>query len=109
MLRVQDRNTGAPVTFILTGLYAERQSPASAASYWQLNSIPASGSVNGTGAASGYTTYGPLVVSPSMFPGRLAEGTGTWVAQPDMAAFSAAHLSAISIEGDLELCSAASP
>ncbi|HEY1667903.1 MAG TPA: FtsX-like permease family protein [Trebonia sp.] len=105
VLRVQDRNTGAPATFIITGLYAERQSPASAASYWQLNSIPASGSVSGTGAGSGYTTYGPLVVSPSMFPGRLTAGTGTWVAQPDMAAFSAAHLSAISIEGDSTLLS----
>ncbi len=97
VLRVQDQDTGAPVTFILTGLYAERQSPASVASYWQLNSIPASGSVNGTGSASGYTTYGPLVVSPSMFPGRLAEGTGTWVAQPDMAGFNAAHLFGISV------------
>ena len=97
VLRVQDEDTGAPVTFILTGLYAERQSPSSLASYWQLNSIPASGSVNGTGSASGYTTYGPLVVSPSMFPGRLAEGTGTWVAQPDMAGFNAAHLFGISV------------
>ena len=105
VLRVQDRDTGADLTFILTGLYAERQSPPSAASYWQLNSIPASGSVSGTGSASGYTTYGPLVVSPSMFPGRLAEGTGTWVAQPDMAGFSAADLSAISIEGTSSLLS----
>jgi hypothetical protein len=31
VLRVQDQDTGAPVTFILTGLYAERQSPASVA------------------------------------------------------------------------------
>jgi FtsX-like permease family len=105
VLQVQDQDTGAPVTFILTGLYAERQSPASVASYWQLNSIPASGSVNGTGSASGYTTYGPLVVSPSMFPGRLAEGTGTWVAQPDMAGFKTADLFAISIEGDSSLLS----
>jgi hypothetical protein len=97
VLRVQDRDTGAPVTFILTGLYAERQSPASVASYWQLDPIPATGSVNGTGSASGYTTYGPLVVSPSMFPSRLAVGTGTWVAQPDMADFNANDLSAISV------------
>ena len=106
VLRVQDRDTGAPATFILTGLYAERQSPASVASYWRLNSIPASGSVNGTGSGSGYTTYGPLVVSPSVFPGRLAEGTGTWVAQPDMAGFSASDLFAIPIEGDSSLLSA---
>jgi hypothetical protein len=97
VLRVQDQDTGAPVTFILTGLYAERQSPASVSSYWPLDSIPASGSVNGTGTASGYTTYGPLVVSPSTFPGRLAEGAGTWVAQPDMAGFKAAHLFGISV------------
>ncbi|MGH3211123.1 MAG: FtsX-like permease family protein, partial [Trebonia sp.] len=106
VLRVQDRDTGAPVTFVLTGLYAERPSAASFASYWQLNSIPASGSVNGTGAASGYTTYGPLVVSPSVFPGRLAEGTGTWVAQPDMADFGTADLFPVSIEGDSSLLSA---
>jgi len=105
VLRVQDQDTGALVTFILTGLYAERQSRASVASYWQLNSIPAGGSVIGTGANSGYTTYGPLVVPPSMFPGRLAAETGTWVAQPDMAGFSAAHLFAISIEGDSSLLS----
>jgi hypothetical protein len=105
LLRVQDRNTGAPVTFVLTGLYAERRSPASAASYWQLDPIPASGSVDGTGAASGYTTYGPLVVSPGMFPGRLAEGTGTWVAQPDMTGFSTADLFARSLQGNSSLFS----
>ncbi len=105
VLRVQDRDTGALVTFVLTGLYAERQSPASEASYWRLNSIPASGSVDGTGAAGGYTTYGPLVVSPSVFPGRLAEGTGTWVAQPDMAGFSTADLFAIPIGGGSSLLS----
>jgi len=105
VLRVQDRNTGAPVTFVLTGLYAERQSPASVASYWQLNSIPVSGSVNGTGSASGYTTYGPLVVPPGVFPGRLAEGTGTWVAQPDMAGFNPSHLSAIPVEFSSSLLS----
>jgi hypothetical protein len=106
VLRVQDRDTGARVTFVLTGLYAERRSPASVASYWQLNSIPASGSVVGTGEASGYTTYGPVVVPPGMFPGRLTEGTGTWVAQPDMAGFSTADLFAIPIEGNSSLLSA---
>ena len=87
VLRVQDRATGTYLTFVLTGLYAERQSPAS---YWQLDSIPASGS----SSAGGYTTYGPLVVSPGVFPSQIAEGTGTWVAQPDMADFSASGLSA---------------
>ena len=44
----------------------------SSASYWQLNSVPASGSTT----ASGFTTYGPLVVSPNAFPGQLTVGTG---------------------------------
>ena len=94
VLRVRDRDTNTLLTFLLTGLYAERQSPANTASYWQLNSISASGS----SSVSGFTTYGPLVVSASAFPGRLAEGTGTWVAQPDMADFNAADLSAISAD-----------
>jgi hypothetical protein len=92
VLHVVDRSSDAPLTFLLTGLYAERQTSGSAASYWQLNSVPASGSAT----ASGFTTYGPLVVSPSAFPGQLTVGTGTWVAQPDMADFTANHLSAIS-------------
>jgi hypothetical protein len=87
VIQAQDQVNGAQLTFVLTGLYAERQSPAS---YWRLDSIPASGS----STASGSTTYGPLVVSPSVFPGRLTEGTGAWVAQPDMAGFNAADLSA---------------
>jgi hypothetical protein len=87
VIQAQDQDNGAQLTFVLTGLYAERQSPPS---YWRLDSIPASGS----STASGSTTYGPLVVSPSVFPGRLTEGTGAWVAQPDMAGFNAADLSA---------------
>jgi hypothetical protein len=106
LLRVQDRNTDTPVSFVLTGFYAERQSPASVAAYWQLNSIPASGFVIGTGAASGYATYGPLIVLPGMFHGRLAAGSGTWVAQPDMAGFTTADLFTIPIEGNSSLLSA---
>ena len=105
VLSVQDRNTGAPATFVLTGLYAERRPAAGAASYWQLDSIPGSGSARGTGSGSGYTTYGPLVVPPGAFSGRLTAGTGTWVAQPDMAGFGAGHLFALSIEGDSSLLS----
>ena len=110
VLRVQDRDTGAQLRFLLTGLYAERASAGSGASYWQLDSIPASGSTSasgpgpasgpgaasGPGSASGVTSYGPLIVSPGVFPGQLAAKTGTWVAQPDMADFSAADLSASS-------------
>ena len=102
VIQVEDRNTSTRVTFAVTGLYAQRQLPGSAASYWQLDSVPASGS----STASGFITYGPLVVSPSAFPGKLAAATGTWVAQPDMGAFSDTELSAVSagvtsLEGSL--------
>ena len=94
VLQVRDRNSNAALTFKITGLYAERRTPASAASYWQLNSIPASGSTT----SSGFATYGPLVVSPAAFPGRLTVGTGSWIAQPDMADFAAGNLSAIAAD-----------
>jgi hypothetical protein len=92
VLHVQDRDSDASVSFVITGLYTERLGSASADSYWQLSSIPASGMTT----ASGFTTYGPLVVAPGVFPGRLTVGTGSWVAQPDMADFSADDLSNIS-------------
>jgi hypothetical protein len=92
VLHVVDRDSDASVKFVITGLYAERAVSGSAASYWQLSSIPASGSAT----ASGFTTYGPLVVSPNAFPGQLTVGTGSWVAQPDMADFSAGKLTSIS-------------
>jgi FtsX-like permease family len=92
VLQLEDRNTSTRVTFTLTGLYAQRQLSGAAASYWQVDSLPASGS----STASGFTSYGPLVVPPSAFPVRLAAASGTWVAEPDMGAFTGAQLSAVS-------------
>jgi FtsX-like permease family len=102
VLRLEDRDTSTPVTFALTGLYAQRQLPGAAAAYWQVDSLPASGS----STASGFVTYGPLLVQPSAFPARLAAASGTWVAEPDMGAFSGSQLSAVSasvmsLEGSL--------
>jgi len=101
VIRLRDRSTNEPLTFEITGLYAQRQLSGPAASYWQLNNVPASGSTT----ASGFTTFGPLVVAPSVFsgrlartsvaPGELAVATGTWVVQPDMSRFTDADLSAI--------------
>jgi hypothetical protein len=100
-IRLRDRSSNQPLTFKITGLYAQRQLSGTAASYWQLDTVPASGS----GTAAGFTTYGPLVVSRSTFsrqlaassvaPGQLAAATGTWVAQPDMSRFTSAELSSI--------------
>ena len=92
VLQLEDRNTSTRVTFTLTGLYAQRQLSGAAAPYWQVDSLPASGS----SAASGFITYGPLVVPPSAFPARLPAASGTWVAEPDMGAFTGPRLSAVS-------------
>ncbi len=92
VLRLRDRLSGGLVTFTITGLFAQRQLSGPAASYWQLNEVPASGS----DTSAGFTTFGPLLVSPAAFGGALAVGGGSWVAQPDMAAFTTSDLSAVS-------------
>jgi hypothetical protein len=94
VLRLQDRTTMARVTFTITGLYAQRPLAGTAAAYWQLDSLPASGS----STASGFITYGPLIVPPTAFPARLAAATGTWVAQPDLSSISDTELSALSAD-----------
>lgn len=92
VLRLRDRNTTAPLTFKITGLYAQRSLPGSAASYWQLDTLPASGS----STESGFITYGPLVVPPTAFPGQLAAATGSWVALPNLTHVPGAELSTMS-------------
>jgi hypothetical protein len=93
LLRLRDRVNNHAVSFLVTGLF---QAPPTA--YWNLNPIPASGS----STLGRFITYGPLVVSPAAFPGRLAIFEGSWVDQPDMPTipvgrFStiAAHVSAL--------------
>ncbi len=103
VLTLKDEIANARISFRITGLFAPRRLSGIAASYWALNTIPASGS----GTQSGYTAYGPLLVSPAAFAptasgsetaGTLTARTGTWLAQPDMAKFTNADLSAISGE-----------
>ena len=94
VLRLQDRNTNGRLAFTITGLYAQRQLSGTDAAYWQLDSLPASGS----SAASGFITYGPLIVPPTAFPGQLAAATGTWVAEPDMASVTDTELSSTSAD-----------
>jgi len=93
-LRLRDRASNALLAFTITGLFAQRQLSGPAASYWELNSVPASGSAS----VGGFTTYGPLLVSPSAFGSPLAVSSGTWVAQPDMADFTDTDLSAVSAD-----------
>jgi FtsX-like permease family len=94
VLRLRDSNTGAPVSFLVTGLFAERQPTGAAAPYWQLDSVPASGSIT----AGGFSTYGPLLLAPAAFGAALAASGATWVTQPDMAAFTGTDLSAIAAD-----------
>jgi len=94
VLRFRDRSSNVPVSFKVTGLFAERRLSGGAASYWQLNSVPASGS----STLGGFITYGPLLVAPAAFPAALPVGGGTWVAQPDMAAFTDTDLNTVSAD-----------
>ena len=96
-------DTSTRVTFTLTGLYAQRQLQGAAASYWQVNSLPASGS----STESGFITYGPLLVPPSAFTRRAHAGrSGTWgrrtrherLHRPRLSAVPAANMS---VEGSL--------
>ena len=111
VLTLKDGISGARISFRITGLFARRRLSDTAASYWALDAIPASGS----GTQGGDTAYGPLLVSPAAFaPTASSAGTGTgtssgsrtaralraqtgtWLAQPDMAKFTAADMSMIS-------------
>ena len=94
VLHFKDRVSSASVTFKVTGLFARRQESATNAAYWNMDSLPASGS----STLGGFTTYGPLLVDTSAFPAPLAVSSGTWFAQPDMAAFGDTDLSAISAD-----------
>ena len=95
VLTLRDGSNHTGVRFRLTGLFVPRTLPGSAASYWSVGTIGAGGSRT----LSGYTTYGPLLVSPAAFGPALTAVNGTWLAQPDMAKFTDTDLSAIS--GDL--------
>ncbi len=103
VLTLRDGIGNVRIRFRITGVFAPRRLSGTAASYWALDTIPASGS----GTQTGYTAYGPLLVSPAAFApagggtgsetaGMLTARTGTWVAQPDMAKFTDTDLAAIS-------------
>jgi ABC-type antimicrobial peptide transport system permease subunit len=79
LLRLRDRVNNHEVSFLVTGLFQ-----ATSTAYWNLNQIAASGS----STTGGFVTYGPLVVNPAVFSGRLTIFEGSWVDQPDMSAIS---------------------
>jgi ABC-type antimicrobial peptide transport system permease subunit len=101
VLTLKDEIGNATIRFRITGLFAPRRLSGSPGSYWALDTIPASGA----SPQSGYTAYGPLLVSPAAFApaagrtgsrtaGLLTARTGSWLAQPDLAKFAVTDLSA---------------
>jgi ABC-type antimicrobial peptide transport system permease subunit len=92
VLRLRDRITNALVSFDITGVFVPRQGGGPADSYWKLSYFPASGK----SASYGSTTYGPLIVSQAALGPTLTMLSGSWVAQPDMAAFHEGDLDPIS-------------
>ena len=86
LLRLRDRVNNREVSFLVTGLFQ-----ATSTAYWNLNQIAASGS----STTAGFVTYGPLVVNPAVFSGRLLIFEGSWVDQPDMSAISLGRVGTI--------------
>ena len=78
LLSVHDQVSGRPERFLITGVYRPRATTGPAAGYWRLDLIGASGAAS----SSGFTTYGPLTVSPAAFTAALAVGQGAWAAHP---------------------------
>jgi hypothetical protein len=87
-LTLRDKVSDATATFTITGLFTERQLAAAASSYWLVNSLPASGA----SSESGFVSYGPLLVDPAAFQRALTPAQGSWLAQPDMQAFTSGGL-----------------
>ena len=92
VLRLRDRITNALVSFDITGIFTPSQGTGTEDSYWKLSYFPASG----MSVSFGSTTYGPLVVSQAALGPALNLFSGSWLAEPDMAAFQEADLSRIS-------------
>src|SRR6202050_5721643 len=86
LLRLTDRVTNHEVCFQVRDLFQ-----ATSAAYWNLDQVGPSGS----STLGGFITYGPLVVDPAAFSGRLAIFGGSWVDQPDMPAIPLGRFSAI--------------
>ena len=87
LLRLRDRISNHAVSFLVTGLFQ-----ATSEAYWSLNQIAASGS----STQGRFITYGPLVVNPAVFPGRLTIFEGSWVDQPDVRAIPLGRFGTIS-------------
>jgi len=89
-LETRDQVSGRPTRFTVSGIFRPATGTPAAAGYWALDTIGASG----TSTAGGFTTVGPLAVSPAAFRGALAISAASWVAQPDTWRIPASALTA---------------
>ena len=89
-LQTRDQVSGRPARFVVTGIFRPRTGTPAAASYWALNTVGASG----VSTSGGFTTLGPLAVSPAAFRGPLSVNAASWVAQPDTSRIPAGQLTA---------------
>ena len=98
-LRMKDGISGQYVRFVVTGLYRPRQVSSE---YWNLNDI----ALTGSSTASGFTTYGPLIVQAGAFAGPAGQAgaltvySGSWLAQPQTASIPADELGAVAGQVD---------
>jgi hypothetical protein len=88
IIPLRDARSGRPVPVRVTGLYLPRD-PASP--YWRLDTIGASGAAS----LGGFTTYGPLTVSPDAFRQALTVAGASWVVLPDTARIPQGDLGAV--------------
>ncbi len=89
-LLTRDQVSGRAARFVVTGIFRPRTGTPAAAGYWALNTVGASG----TSTSGGFTTLGPLAVSPAAFRGPLSVNAASWVAQPDTSRIPAGQLTA---------------
>ena len=89
-LQTRDQVSGRPARFLVTGIFRPETGSTTAAGYWALNTVAASG----TSSSGGFTTLGPLAVSPAAFAGPLAVNSASWVAQPDTGRIPVGELTA---------------
>ena len=88
IIALRDARSARPVPVRVTGLYLPHD-PASP--YWGLNLIGPSG----VASVGGFTTYGPLIVSPAAFGHALTSTAASWVAIPDTARIPEGDLDAV--------------
>ncbi len=89
LVRLRDRDTGAPVRLRITGIFRPRNG---ASPYWQLTPAGAGSSVT----SGRFVTYGPVIVAAAAFSrDHLAVGGASWLAQPGTGQLAAGNLTVL--------------